>query len=143
MFGRDYIMKQIDQLGTVLNRIVIALVQRKKGAPEELSFDQINALLTDHLDLDIPKLLLLDNNELTDVLKTEYNLTNELIGQLGDILYEIAELDQNVYSTEALYQKALTIFQYLEKHDNVFSFDRHQKIKKMIPSPTDSESSSE
>lgn len=136
-------MKQIDQLAAVLSQIIIALVQRKKGAPEELSFDQINALLQEYMDLDIPKILSMDNNELTDSLKGEYNLTNELIGQLGDILYEIAELDQNVYPTEALYQKALTIFQYLEKHDKVFSFDRHQKINKMIPAPTDSESSSE
>ena len=132
MFGRDYIMKQIDQLGAVLSQIIIALVQRKKGAPEELSFDQINALLQEYIDLDIPKLLSMDNNELIDSLKSEYNLNNELIGQLGDILYEIAELDQNVYPTEALYQKALVIFQYLEKHDKVFSFDRHQRINRMI-----------
>lgn len=131
MFGRDYIMKQIDQLAAVLSHIIVALVKRKKGAPKELSFDQINNLLHEHLTLDIPLLLSLDNNELIDLLKKEYNLTNELIGQLGDILYEIAELDQNVYSTEALYQKALTIFQYLEKNDKVFSFDRHQKINKM------------
>lgn len=124
-------MKQINQLAAVLTHILTALVTRKKDQYEEFQFEEINEQLREHFSFDISVLLSLNNDSIIDTLKTEYRLNNELIGQLGDILYEIAELEQNIYPEEELYQKSLVIFQYLEQHDSVFSFDRHQRIKLM------------
>lgn len=131
MFERDFIMKQINQLPAVLTHILTALVTRKKDQYEEFQFEEINEQLREHFSFDISVLLSLNNDSIIHTLKTEYRLNNELIGQLGDILYEIAELEQNIYPEEKLYQKSLVIFQYLEQHDSVFSFDRHQRIKLM------------
>lgn len=124
-------MKQINQLPAVLTHILTALVTRKKDQYEEFQFEEINEQLREHFSFDISVLLSLNNDSIIHTLKTEYRLNNELIGQLGDILYEIAELEQNIYPEEKLYQKSLVIFQYLEQHDSVFSFDRHQRIKLM------------
>ena len=129
MLERDYIMKQINQLVAVLNRVIAAILKLKKNEEPELSIEQINTLLRDTFSFDIRDILTLESDSLIQTLKEQYNLNEELIGQLGDILFELAELDLPEYPSHLTYQKSLAIYEQLEQEAEVFSFDRHLRIQ--------------
>lgn len=137
MFREDYIIRQINQLAQVLSRVLSAIL-KKSTQKEELSFDEVNTLLDDNLSLSIDRIIELSDEELLKYLLEHDFLTLELIGQLGDILYEIAQLDpEEQYSQKALYKKGLLIYHHFESTSEIFSIDRHlraQEIKEKLDS---------
>jgi len=61
-------------------------------------------------------------------------LTNESLERLAEILQLIAENSQEC--SNKIYEKCVTIYEYLEKNENIFSLERHwkiQRIKNVIP----------
>jgi hypothetical protein len=86
--------------------------------------------LKDELDLDLQELIAIQTNYFIDVLKSEKGFTNGNLNKLADILLFIADNRQG-NDKKLLLNKCLTIYEYLEKADKVYSFDRRGKIERI------------
>lgn len=64
------------------------------------------------------------------MLKTQKNFTNDNLAQLAEVLLFIADGGQS--NTKALYQKCLTIYDFLESQEAKYSLDRQWKKQRII-----------
>ena len=126
-------MKQVNQLVAVLNR-VMAIVFKLQKQPESLvSFAEVNELLKNHLSLSFEDMLAMQDKELIQKLVEEHHSTPDLVGQVGDLLFEVNKISGDIpYSREALLRKALYLYEYAEDADDTYSLDRHFRKEELI-----------
>lgn len=132
MEQRDYLQKQIDQLGQVLGKILSDLLGLKNQGQINEGIELTNQALKKQLDLDIEELISISTDNLINILKTEKNISTENMDKLAELLLLIADHNQDKNEKrEMIYEKCLTIYEYLEKTETTFSFDRHLKIERI------------
>jgi len=130
MEHHDYIKRQIDQLGRILGKILSDLLDLKNQGQVNDGIEVSIQALKDELDLDLQELIAIQTNYFIDVLKSEKGFTNGNLNKLADILLFIADNRQG-NDKKLLLNKCLTIYEYLEKADKVYSFDRRGKIERI------------
>jgi len=123
-------MRQFDQVGQVLGKILSDLLGLKSQGKVNDGIEIVNQVLKENLDLDIQKLLNIQLDDFINTLKTEKGFNNESLDKLADILTIIAENRQNK-DKKMLYERCLIIYEYLEKTENVYSVDRKWKIEQI------------
>jgi len=129
MEQEDYLKKQIEQIGLVLARLFSDLLGRKDKDQLDDGTETVNQALKSELGFDIRYLVDTPSTNLIDELKTQRGLSNESLDKLADILLFIA--DNNPNGNKKLYEKCLTIYEYLEKTDTTYALDRHWKIERI------------
>ena len=125
MEQQDYLMKQIEQFGLVLGKILSKLLNLKDSSTE--STVAVNKIFTEELDFDVNQLKDINEDKWFDTLKTEKQLNSENLEKLADILLFAAK-NVNLNEKNQLYQKCLIIYQYLEESEKIYSFERNHKI---------------
>ena len=113
----------------VLNLVVKKL---KKQDQHDILFEQVHAQLTEHLSLNISEILNQTEDDIIDILKSDYSFNNESIGIFGDILFELGESGQSKFPETDLFLNTLLIYKYLETTDEVYSIDRHLRIEQIL-----------
>ncbi|MCG8475525.1 MAG: hypothetical protein MI784_08635 [Cytophagales bacterium] len=126
MERRDYIQKQIDQLTKALANLLKRLLNTPSQG-DALFSEVRDSLFSEHLDID--KILSQNSLELINFLEKEYQLTNEQLAPLADILYLLAQKTVDPQLSKTIYLKALVLFNFLEQNESTFSMDRHFKIE--------------
>ncbi len=129
MEQRDYLKKQIDQLGQVLAKILSDLIGLKNRGELNTGIEMTNQTLKNELDFDLQDIVDIPTDKFIDTIKGQKDLTNENIEKLAEILFVIA--DNQVDGNKNLYQKCLAIYAYLENVENSYSLDRNWKIKRI------------
>jgi hypothetical protein len=130
----DYFLRQIDILGRILGKILTDLL-KKKGIGEIMDTVEVTAqALKSELDIDLSSLLLVDNENLVEFLKTEKKFGEQHLEKMAELFFI---LGQDLKNEKALLflEKSLTIYEYLNKTSSTYSLDRIykiDKIKKMI-----------
>ena len=130
----DYFLRQIDILGRILGKILTDLL-KKKGTGEIMDSVEVTAqALKSELDIDLNSLLLVNNENLVEFLKTEKKFGDQHLEKMAELFFI---LGQDIKNEKALLflQKSVTIYEYLNKTSSTYSLDRiHKidKIKKMI-----------
>ena len=130
----DYFLRQIDILGRILGKILTDLL-KKKGTGEIMDSVEVTAqALKSELDIDLNSLLLVNNENLVEFLKTEKKFGEQHLEKMAELFFI---LGQDLKNEKALLflQKSVTIYEYLNKTSSTYSLDRiHKidKIKKMI-----------
>jgi len=130
----DYFLRQIDLLGRILGKILTDLL-KKKGTGEIMDSVEVTAqALKSELDIDLSSLLLVDNENLVEFLKTEKKFGEQHLEKMAELFFI---LGQDLKNEKALLflEKSLTIYEYLNKTSSTYSLDRIykiDKIKKMI-----------
>ena len=137
MEQQDYLLRQAGLLGQALGKIISKLLKLKDD--NDISVDTVNQVLAEEVDFDVIQLSAIDDEKWIDTLKNEKCYNNRNMEKLADIFLLIAE---NVHSNESrqLCKKSLMIYQYIEKSENTYSFDRNCKInqiKGLIENNTD------
>jgi hypothetical protein len=135
MFSQDYIMRQIQQMTQVLNAILTQVLKLKKQEQEIEIASITNEMLTEELGLSLDDLFLFLEEKRITSLKKEYGFTNEHLGILADLLYELAESrfdkpDQNEESL-SFFSKSLKLYEFIELDERIYSIDRNLKITKI------------
>lgn len=135
MFNQDYLMRQIQQLTQVLNRILVQVLKLKKADTPSEIVNFTNEKLKETLDTDIEELSsIIDSKGLT-YLKKEKNFDNENLNILADIYYELAEHcfeDSNTHQQSLkMYSQSLLIYEFIETDEKTYSIDRNFKITKI------------
>lgn len=129
MEQRDYLKKQIDQLGQVLAKIFSDLLGLKNSGQINAGLEITSQALKNELNIDIQALLNIPTDNFIDTLTTQKNLTNDNLDKLAEILLLIADNRQD--DNKKLYEKCLTIYEYLEKVENIYTLDRQWKMKRI------------
>ncbi|MCZ2224118.1 MAG: hypothetical protein LC122_10880 [Chitinophagales bacterium] len=129
MEQQDYLKKQIDQLGQVLAKIFSDLLGLKNSGQINAGLEITNQTLKSEIDFDIQELLDITTGDFVNTLKKQKNLTNDNLAKLAEILLLIADNGQT--DNKKLYEKCLTIYEYLEKEENIYTLDRQWKIERI------------
>lgn len=129
MEQQDYLKKQIDQLGQVLAKIFSDLLGLKNSGQINTGLEITNQTLKNELDFDIQDLLDIPTDNFIHTITTQKNLTNGNLDKLAEILLLIADNRQD--DNKRLYEKCLTIYEYLEKVENIYTLDRQWKLKRI------------
>jgi hypothetical protein len=131
----DYLLRQIEQLGRVLGKILADLLGLKNQGEAHAPFDFASAAFLNELDMDLPALLALPESEWIPALTALPNWNESHLETFADILLELAEgLDSRGERerAETLYPRALLLYRYLDESGAVFSFERHNKMDRIL-----------
>jgi hypothetical protein len=131
----DYIKRQIDQLGRVLGKILADLMGLKARRQASLEIESVSQALKTELGLTIDDLTLIPTDSFLTTLLDTKKFSDNNFEQLAEIMFLIAE-ELNIKNTDVgkmkqLYERALIIFEILDKTSSTYSFDRHSKIEKI------------
>jgi hypothetical protein len=129
MEERDYLKKQIDQLGRVLGNILSDLMGLKNQGNISQGIEITNQAVKSELDFDLEALLDIPTDIFIETLTKHKNVSNENLEKLAEIFFLIA--DNTAVINKNIYEKCLVIFEYLEKAENVYSLDRQCKIERI------------
>ena len=128
MEQRDYLLKQAEQLGQVLGKILLKLL----GLKDPVTLEVVNHVFTEELDFDVSRLIDVDEDKWLDTLRAEKQFNPEDLERLADILLFVAEdVDLNLDERDQLYKKCRMIYEYLDESTRTYSFDRYFKMKRI------------
>jgi hypothetical protein len=135
MQEEDWFIRQINQLGRVLGKILTDLIGLKNQGQISEGIEAAEQALKNELDLNIDNLTSIPAEKFIKTLREDNKLSDDNFDKLADIFFLIAEeLDQRGTDKEKkkkLYESSLTIYEYLDKTSSTYSFDRHYKIEKI------------
>ena len=131
MEQRDYFLRQIEQMGKVLGKILARLFKFKSGNSAELTIESIEETFQNELELNFHSLISLPNDDFIEILTVEKQFDNDSIEKLADIFYEMIPFYTSKAKQKSLSEKALILHTYLEEKNNTFSFERKLKIDEL------------
>lgn len=129
MEKQDYLKRQIDQLGKALAKVFSILSGSKNNGQISAALDFTNQTFEKELGMEIPDLLDIPTDEFIDTLISQKKLTKDNLNQLAEIFHLLTEIQSE--NKKRLSEKSLTIFEYLEKVEHVYSFERQRKIMQL------------
>lgn len=132
MFNQDFIMRQIQQMTQVLNKILIQVLNLRKIDNQAETLKILNNELIKEVGFDIDEILAIQTESelISFIKKTGFNTEN--LNILADILFEVADQgledpNKNEVSIK-LFNMSLGLYEYIEKSENIYSIDRNLKI---------------
>lgn len=132
MFNQDFIMRQIQQMTQVLNKILIQVLNLRKIDNQAETLNILNRELVEEVGFDIDEILSIKTEAelISFIKKTGFNTEN--LNILADILFEVADQgledpDKSEVSIK-LFSMSLELYEYIEKSENIYSIDRNLKI---------------
>ena len=108
MEQRDYIKRQIEQIGILLGRMLSTLLGLRSGGDTGSAIQQICGELKDELDIDIDSLASADTEIMIKDLQTkgfDYDLLIRLRGVIDSMAASLPENDRRRHSLTALSDK--------------------------------------
>jgi hypothetical protein len=132
MEQRDYLMRQIEQFARVLGKVLFDLIGLKNKGKIGESIEITTRSLVSELDIDLDELVSIKRDELINTLIDKMGFNNRNLDILSEIFMQMGDnffKTNNFHKGESFCQISLIIYEYLEKSDNVYSFDRKEKMK--------------
>jgi len=129
MASRDYLIRQIEEMGLFLAILLRRILKMREENQQELIESVVREALVQELKLDIDQLVVLEDEDFLAVIKEQ--MTNEdQLEKLADILRVLGMENQSSISpTKANYlMKSLFLFGHLQENSTVFSYERRVKI---------------
>ena len=130
----DYLMRQIEQLGRVLGKVLAHLLGLREQGKAHQGMEHAVELFREELDLDLKLLLSLPEDEYMEAIVKLTHWNEAHYSTLADILIELAEGCESGGETQEaalLYRKVLRIYRYLDETGMAFSLDRHYKTERI------------
>jgi len=129
MEQRDYLKRQIDQLGKVLGEIITELLGLKSGNASIQGIEDVSQILKDEIDLDLELLLSIEVDELIDFLITDKGFNDENLDKLADVFFMISnDLASDSSLRSSFLKRCLIIYEYLEMTQQTYSLERCFKL---------------
>ena len=134
MEQRDYLLRQIEQLGQVLAMMLARLLKLKQDPPAGLSLEEIKQVYSNELDLTLDLILQTPKEEIIEILKSRIKFIDHQLEEMAGIISETADImNSSGYIDEAedLWKKSIYIFEYLQDITGTYSLDRVLKITQL------------
>ena len=134
MEQRDYLMRQIEQLGQVLARALARILNIKQVPDGGLSIDEIREVFSDELDITLDIILETPKDEVVGILQSRIKFIDHHLDKMAELLAETAELYRNTEEApiaQDLREKAIVIYEYLQDSSGAYSLDRVMRITRL------------
>jgi sulfur carrier protein ThiS len=129
MASRDYLIRQIEEMGLFLAILLRRILKMKEENQQEQMESVVREELLRETKLDIDQIIVLENEDFLEVVNEK--LTSEdQVEKLADVLRILGMENQSSISpTKANYLlKSLFLFVHLQENSTVFSYERRVKI---------------
>ncbi len=129
MASRDYLIRQIEEMGLFLAILLRRILKMKEENQQEQMESVVCEALIQELKLDIDQLVVLEDDDFLTVIK-EQLISEDQLEKLADILRVLGMENQRSFSpTKTNYlRKSLFLFVHLQETSTVFSYERRVKI---------------
>ena len=135
MIRRDFLMRQVEELGKVLGQIVAQLLGLKNNALASKHIGGVCQTLQNEANLDIDTLLEVPPDKFIHVLQENKAMNDANLDSFATILFHIAECTEDKEKATLFYERSLIIYGYLDHSGEVYSFDRSyflEQIRKAL-----------
>lgn len=132
MEQRDYVEQQIEKIGLILNKLFSKILNLNNTESSTQINEEVNTTLTDLLNFDSTDFSKIHPDDLINFLIVEKNINPAHLEDLANIFYSLGKKSEK-HSKEftSTLNNCITIYNYLEKSEGVFSFERNQKINEI------------
>lgn len=129
MASRDYLIRQIEEMGLFLAILLRRILKMKEENQQEQIGAVVREELIQELKLDIDQVIVLENDDFLSIVK-EHFTNDDQLEKLANILMVLGNENlQSYLLTKANYLlKSLFLFVYLQETSPVFSYERRVKI---------------
>ena len=130
MPSRDYLIRQIEEMGIFLALLLRKILKMKEENQQDQMETAVQEALSKELNVDIDQLILLDNEEFLAVVNEKFSSEDQL-EKLADILKVLGqEIEHSFTLSKAAYlRKSLFLFTHLQESSTIFSYERKMKIQ--------------
>lgn len=130
----DYFMRQVNQLGKVLGKIIMELLKLKTiGSPDQ-SIGYINQQLTTALKIDLDTIIEIPIDHFIETFEKDYGADYSNFEDLAELLYHVAYLfdgQNDKEKSKAIFQRALLLYNYLLQSGKTFSMEYSIRIEEI------------
>ena len=132
MASRDYLIRQIEEMGLFLALLLRRILKMKEENQQEQMESAVKEALIQEMKLDIDQAIVLENQDFLNLAK-EYFTSADQMEKLAEILRVLGqEIEKSFTITKANYlRKSLFLFIYLQESSSVFSYERRIKIEEL------------
>ena len=132
MASRDYLIRQIEEMGLFLALLLRRILKMKEENQQAAVESVVKEALLQELKLDIDQVVVLDNTDFLAVAK-QYFTSDDQLEKLADILKVLGQKTvQSLSPTRSNYLlKSLLLFTYLQETSSAFSYERRTKIMEL------------
>ncbi len=134
MEQKDYLMRQIEEAGRVLAEALSKMTGFKNKGKVHEGIEMTDQELKNQMNMGLKELNELQTDHLMTHLEKKEKIFPENYEKLAELLTEVAEgmaQQNNKEEAKSMYEKVLSIYQYLEEYESAFSFDRFAKMEKI------------
>ncbi|MDF1547681.1 MAG: hypothetical protein P1P88_07650 [Bacteroidales bacterium] len=128
----DYFMRQINQLGKVLGKIIAELLKLNNPAIAGETIELINEQLITALKIDIDSIIKIPLNRFIITFEKDYEANFSNFEDLAEMLYQVAHLyagqNENNKAHE-LFLRAKLLYNFLLSESKTFSLQYNQRIE--------------
>ena len=131
MEQKDYLLRQIDQLGQVLGYILSKMSGLKEIGNLEQATDFAYSYMKEELKFDLDKMLEIVDSQSVEELVSNFKFNNSNLLELSEIIRLIAESYEkknDLLKAKNMYKKVLYLLEYINKNETTFSFEIFYKI---------------
>lgn len=125
----DYIERLIQQFAQVLKAMLAKLLELKNTGKTSESIEIISQTLKEELDLDLSRIIELPKKDFIDSLLTTKKFNNTNLEMFGDVLYTLAENNENPEEKKKIFRKSLEIYEFVDDSEKTYSTERYKKIE--------------
>jgi len=132
MASRDYLIRQIEEMGLFLAILLRRILKMKEENQQATIESVVKESLLQELKLDIDQVVVLENADFLVVTK-QYFTSEDQLEKLADILKVLGQdVGASLSLTKINYLlKSLFIFTHLQETSSVFSYERRTKIMEL------------
>lgn len=128
---QDYFQRQIDQLGKVLAQLFAKMMGSKNTTDASLQLAHINSLFEQELGLDLDQIRQLSSADFTDLIEDSSKFSIDSLVVFADLLFHFTTSAENDEEQRAWSEKALLVFQLIDKQSFTFSQERSLKMNQL------------
>ncbi len=132
MASRDYLIRQIEEMGIFLALLLRRILKMKEENQQEQMESAVKEALIQELKLDIDQAIVLENQDFLKLVKEYFSSDNQL-EKLADILNVLGRETENSFTLSKVnyLRKSLFLFNHLQESSTNFSYERKIKIQEL------------
>ncbi len=127
MEQKDYVEKEIEKLSLILNKLLSKIIKSNKTESLNHIAEEVNTTLIDKFNLNNIEFDEINPDDLIEILLNKKEINPLHLEDLANIFYNLAKTSTN-QTKKNTFKNCLIIYNYLEKSEGNFSFERNQKI---------------
>lgn len=131
MLKRDFLQKQLEQLGIVIAKLIEKMTQLQSGADVQGIQKISDEVLQSEFDLNLETILALQEEAFISMLSENKKFSTGHLSLLAEVLFKLGESYEragNPLFANNINKKTLLLLEYVTETDKTFSADRQEKI---------------